>query len=160
MKKMKKWQSVFALSMLVSVLFSLAACGKPKEAIPAADFKYFMEDKGLTINDETENMEGEEYQYAYVAVDMDKYSFEYYFMRSPSSAKSLYNYLVENVRKAYDGKIGTVTGETAIQGNADFSLSASDYYIRAIKVQNAVLYVTAYPEFKDEAKDMIKELGY
>ncbi len=160
MNKMKKWQRVFAMTMLVAVLFSLAACGKPKEAIPAADFKYFMEDKGLTVNDETEKMKEPEYQYVYVAADKEKYSFEYYLMRSPSNAESVYNYLVENARKAYEGKSGTATGETTIQGTADFSLSASDYYIRAIKVQNAVLYVTAYSDFKDEAKDMIKELGY
>lgn len=160
MKKQKLWQKLFALTMLVAVFMTMTACGSPKEALTAKQFQDFMEEKGLTVSDQTQSAGSDDYQNVLVAVDLDKYSFEYYFMRSDSTAKSLYTFAVEQVKKQYDGVNGTVNAEKVLPSTADFSLSASDYYVRVIRVDNAVLFVTAYPEFKDECKSLIDELGY
>ena len=46
------------------------------------------------------------------------------------------------------------------QNISDYSVSASDYYCRVLKKENTVLYVTAYHDYEDEAKSVVKELGY
>mgnify|MGYP000190518670 CR=1 FL=1 len=44
--------------------------------------------------------------------------------------------------------------------NRSMMLTASDYHCKVIKKENTVLYVTAYPEYKEDAEKLVKELGY
>ena len=41
-----------------------------------------------------------------------------------------------------------------------YDVTASDYHCKVIKKENTVLYVTAYPEYKEDAEKLVKELGY
>ncbi len=160
MKQHKQWKRGVALAMLMVMTLSMAACGEPKEAITAKEFQHFMEDKGLQFFDRTDTADSDDYQRVCVAVDEEKYSFEYYFMRNDSTAESLYTFAVEKVKANYKGNSGVVAKEKVLSNTADYSLSASDYYIRVIRVDNTVLYVTAYPDYQDECKGIIKDLGY
>ncbi len=65
-----------------------------------------MEEKGFTVLDQTEVIDNSDYQNYYVATDIEKYSFEYCFMRNTVTAKSLYDVLVERVKANYEGTSG------------------------------------------------------
>ena len=53
----------------------------------------------------------------------------------------------------------TILG-TAKQTLSASSAGASGYYCRVLKKENTVLYVTAYHDYEDKAKSVVKELGY
>lgn len=160
MMKHKSVQTLIAVGLLITMILSLTACGGRKEPMTGKEFKRFMEEKGLEVIDQTESAANDDYQYVFVALDREKYSFEYYFMRNDTTAENLYAYAVENVHSQYENKNGSAFTEVKHGKKGDFSMSASDYYVRVIRHANAVLYVTAYPDAKAECKEIIKEIGY
>ncbi len=161
MMKQKTVQTLVAVGLLITMILSLTACGGRKEPMTGKEFKRFMgEEKGLEIVDQTESADSDDYQYVLVALDEDKYSFEYYFMRNDMTAEGLYTYAVENVRSQYENKNGSSFTEVKSGEKGDFAMSSSEYYVRVIRHANAVLYITAYPDAKAECKDIIKEIGY
>lgn len=155
----KTWHRILSLALLAVAVMSFAACGK-KEALTAKQFERFMEEKGIEVTDQTAQAESNDYQDIYVAADLEKYSFEYYFMRNGQVAQGLYTFMVNTVKDNYEGKSGVSHAEKSFPSSADFSLTASDYYLRVIRVDNAVLYVTSYVDYKDDCKNIIKEMGY
>lgn len=96
----------------------------------------------------------------YVALDKEKYSFEYYFMDSPEASDTVYQYAVSNINNIYeDVDTATITEEDK-KKYTDYQVSAEDYYCEVIKQENTVLYVTAYHDYESEAKQIVSELGY
>ena len=112
-----------------------------------------------TIDELRELLKNEE-KPIYVAVDEEKYSFEYYFMKGEDSADVVYQYAVSNLSNTYDGVDDATILEDENNSVADYSVSASDYYCEVLKKENTVLYVTAYHDYELEAKKIIDELGY
>ena len=112
-----------------------------------------------TVNELSELLKNEE-KPIYVAVDEEKYSFEYYFMKGEDSADVVYQYAVSNLSNTYDGVDDATILEDENNSVADYSISASDYYCEVLKKENTVLYVTAYHDYELEAKKIIDELGY
>lgn len=56
-----------------------------------------------------------------------------------------------------DSSAKIVANETEM--NSKFEVSASDYYCVVWQNENTVLYLTAYSDYLDEAKQILKELG-
>ena len=127
---MRKKNFLFIVAMVFILM--LSGCGKSStsEPITTTKFKTIMEEKGLEVTDKTDSAKDHSYQEIYVAVDKEKYSFEYYFMKNENNTQSVYD------------------------------VTASDYHCKVIKKENTVLYVTAYPEYKEDAEKLVKELGY
>lgn len=80
---------------VVSVVFLLifvCGCGNTtnSQTMTAQEFKRNMEDRGLEVVDQTSSASDSTYQYIYVALDKEKYSFEYYFMDSPEASDTVY----------------------------------------------------------------------
>ena len=84
MRKVSKILCAMALGAL-----TLTGCGangqSDDEIMTTTEFKRVMEKKGLSVTDQTETAADKSYQEIYVAVDEEKYSFEYYFMKNPKS---------------------------------------------------------------------------
>lgn len=157
---MKKIIKIILSMVLVIAFFS--GCGNvaSDEIMTAKEFKKNMENKGFTVADQTDSAADSTYQKIYVAVDDKKYSFEYYFMNSDKSADVVYQYAVTNLDETYKDMENAAILEEEKHNISDYSVSASDYYCRVLKKENTVLYVTAYHDSEDEAKSIIKELGY
>ena len=81
-------------------------------------------------------------------------------MKGDENAKALFDSAKSNLEATYGAdKTAVILGKSNEQyGN--YSVSVSDFYSRIIRVENAMLYVTAYAEYRDEADQIIKELGY
>ena len=147
---------------IMLIATSLTGCGNlsSTETMTAKEFKNQMEGKGFTVEDKTDSAKDTNYQKIYVAADVEKYSFEYYFMKRDDSADMVYQYAVSNLNRTYEGKDTATIVEKEKNGMAYYSVSAEDYYCEVIKKENTVLYVTAHHDFKEEAKKIISELGY
>ena len=156
----EKEKFLFIVAMVFILM--LSGCGKSStsEPITTTKFKTIMEEKGLEVTDKTDSAKDHSYQEIYVAVDEEKYSFEYYFMKGEDSADVVYQYAVSNLSNTYDGVDDATILEDENNSVADYSVSASDYYCEVLKKENTVLYVTAYHDYELEAKKIIDELGY
>lgn len=144
--------------LMVSIM--LVGCGS-KERMYAHDFQREMENKGFTVIDQTATAMDNNFLQVLEAIDAEeKFSFEFYFMKGDEAANAVYEYAKSNLEANY------ATDETVVRlgrsndNYADYSLSASDYYSRIIRIENTVLYVTAHAEYLEEAKQIIKEFGY
>lgn len=149
------------LDIMIISMFVLIGCGSNNDEIMTAkEFKTIMEEKGFSVVDQTETATDSSYQQIYVAIDDEKYSFEYYFMKDPNSAAVVYDYAVDNLEAAYSDNKKAKMKETGSGSNLYYSVSADDYYCEVIQKENTVLYVTAYAEQKEDTISIIKELGY
>ena len=157
---MKQILEKYLAITLVLVLMTGCGSAADKEIMTAKEFQKKMEGMGLTVEDQTSSAKDSTYQKIYVAVDEEKYSFEYYFMKGEDSADVVYQYAVSNLSNTYDGVDDATILEDENNSVADYSISASDYYCKVLKKENTVLYVTAYHDYELEAKKIIDELGY
>lgn len=148
--------------IITLLLACLTGCGDTvnTETMTAKEFQKKMEGMGLAVEDQTSSAADSTYQKIYVAVDENKYSFEYYFMKGEDSADVVYQYAVSNLNNTYVDVDNATISEDEKNSVADYSVSASDYYCEVLKKENTVLYVTAYHDYESEAKDIIAELGY
>ena len=153
---MKQILEKYLAITLVLVLMTGCGSAADKEIMTAKEFQKKMEGMGLTVEDQTSSAKDSTYQKIYVAVDEEKYSFEYYFMKGDV----VYQYAVSNLSNTYDGVDDATILEDENNSVADYSISASDYYCEVLKKENTVLYVTAYHDYELEAKKIIDELGY
>ena len=156
----KNFKNCCLIVLILVMLLSITACGKEKEAISAEEFKSIMEGLGLTVSDQSNSVNGNTQQYIYVATDMEKYSFEYYYMDSNADADDLYNYAVNGVANSHKDSKHATTVENNNAFEQSYAVSFDDYYVHVAKIQNAVLFVTAYPDYKTESQFIIKKLGF
>ena len=76
------------------------------------------------------------------------------------SATNVYKYAVDNLNKTYKENNSAKITENENNTQSVYDVTASDYHCKVIKKENTVLYVTAYPEYKEDAEKLVKELGY
>ena len=146
---------------LCAVMMVVGCSGDNKDPLTPKEFKTIMEEKGIAVTDQTEAVSGDSsYQDVYVAYAEGKYSFEYYFMKNESSASELYAVATKNLEKRYDNDSSATVLSSSIGSTNKYEVSASDYYCVAWQNKNAMLYMTAYSNYKDEAKEILKKLGY
>ena len=108
---MRKKNFLFIVAMVFILM--LSGCGKSStsEPITTTKFKTIMEEKGLEVTDKTDSAKDHSYQEIYVAVDEEKYSFEYYFMKNEKSATNVYKYAVDNLNKTYKENNSVILAE-------------------------------------------------
>ena len=77
--------------------------------------------------------------------------------RSPTN---VYKNAINNLNKTYKENNSAKITENENNTQSVYDVTASDYHCKVIKKENTVLYVTAYPEYKEDAEKLVKELGY
>ena len=157
---MKKSFKKILTILLASICLTGCASTGSSEPMTAEQFKSKMEEKNMTVNDQTASATDSSYQKIYVAVNGKKYSFDYYFMDSPESAETVYEYAVSNLDNTYGGMATSEISEKEKDNVKYYSISATDYYCEAVKKENTVLYMVAAHNYESEAKDILSDLGY
>lgn len=146
---------------VLCIVLLLVGCSSNIEPLTAKEFKTFMEDKGLTVTNEIDSANGDSsYDSIYVASDLSKYSFEYYFMKDIESASDLYTMAMNNLDSTYKDDSSARITSKRINNIGKYEVSASDYYCVVWLNENTVMYITGYIENKEEIKDILNELGY
>lgn len=119
------------------------------------------ESKGFQVVDQIESTNGDNaYQDVYVANEDGKYSFEYYFMKDVDSASELFAYATKNLNANYKDDSSAVIVADSAEMTGKYEVSASDYYCVVWQNENSILYMTAYSNCKEDAKAILKDLGY
>ena len=132
---------------------------KEKESITAREFKNIMEDKGYTIVNAKEQFAEMDYiEKVYLALEYEEYQIEFYETSDDAGAIYLYNY---NKALAEGQKKGTSVG-TTLQGKnySEYTLTMDGKYKYISRINNTMVYLNVEEEYKDEVKEIIKELGY
>ena len=157
---MRRKKFLFIIAMVFMLMLSGCGRSSTSEPITTTKFKSIMEENELEVTDKTASAKDHSYQEIYVAVDEEKYSFEYYFMKNEKSATNVYKYAVDNLNKTYKENSSAKIAEEESNTQSVYDVTASDYYCKVIRKENTVLYVTAYSEYKENAEKLVKELGY
>lgn len=157
---MRRKKFLFIIAMVFMLMLSGCGRSSTSEPITTTKFKSIMEENELEVTDKTDSAKDHSYQEIYIAVDEEKYSFEYYFMKNEKSATNVYKYAVDNLNKTYKENSSAKIAEEKSNTQSVYDVTASDYYCKVIRKENTVLYVTAYSEYKENAEKLVKELGY
>ena len=135
---MRKKNFLFIVAMVFILM--LSGCGKSStsEPITTTKFKTIMEEKGLEVTDKTDSAKDHSYQEIYVAVDKEKYSFEYYFMKNEKSATNVYKYAVDNLNKTY------ITLNPQLHSRSATYIKRNGLLIRKITIKSSRPFQCAY----------------
>lgn len=155
---------IISIAAAFLVIFSLASCsGGGSESTPmtANQFKSSMEEKGLSVVDQTDSVDADSsYQDIVVATDGDKYSIEYYAMTDVESAKNVYSYATNNLDSNYKDDSSAVILANSTEDSGRYEVTASDYYCVVWQNKNVVVYLTSSVDYKDEVRSILSEIGY
>ena len=167
--KSKKGISLVVLIFLIVLILVITTIitglviinkNKNKESITANEFKNKMEDMNYIVVDAKDQFE--EYDYiekVYLAAPKNyKYQIEFYEMDEEEQAISFYN----NNQEIFESYNSSASAETnvSIGNNAKYTLTTEDEYRLLSRIDNTVIYVHVDKEYKDEIKEVLKELGY
>lgn len=159
---MKKVLIVIAVLVLVIGGVSLAifnSLNKTKTSISADTFSSIMEDKGYAVIETTSQFE----QYpnyvskSYLA-QKDDYQIEFYELTSEENAISMYN----ANRAKFESQKTNVSAQTSVSINnySTYSLTTNGKYKYLSRIDNTLVYIDVYENYKDVVKDLMEEIEY
>ena len=155
-----KLKKIFVVFSLLLALFAVTGCSLfSKKAVTSSQFKTVAENNNLTIIDAKSQMS--EYEFileALIAKAADDWQIEFYVLSTNNEAKDMYD---TNRKKFEDSKSGTVKEKfMTVREYSMYDLESGGYYMHLTKVDNTLLYVKVPSNYKENAKKIIKDLGY
>lgn len=131
-----------------------------KQALTVSEFKEIMEDKDFEIIDVKDQFENIDYiEKAYIALEEDyDYQIEFYRLEEEDYAIEFY----KNNKEIFEDSKGSSSAETSVSmgNNSKYTLTTNDEYKVVSRIENTVIYANVDDKYKDEVKDLLKELGY
>ncbi len=154
---MKIKRLVLSIMCLVS-LFGLTGCGNKTE-ITTDQFKSKVESNGLLTTDVTTQYS--EYEYvkeATVALKEGEYQIEFYVLDNEANATSMFN-TNKTIFETYKGNASKETS-SSVGNYSKYTLQSNDLYMYLCRVKNTLLYIKVDDKYKDDVKNIVKDLGY
>lgn len=155
-----KLKKIFVVCSLLIALFTVTGCSLfSKKAVTSSQFKSVAEKNNLTVIDAKSQMSEYEYIYeALLAKASEGWQVEFYVLSTNNDAKEMYD---TNRKKFEDSKSGTVKEKfLTVREYSMYDLESGGYYMHLTKVDNTLLYVRVPSNYKENAKKIIKDLGY
>ena len=150
MKKIGVLHLVFVLAFIVS------ACSLNKAAITAQDFSTKATSLGFTVQDATDQMEGQTV-ISLIAIDStESFQIEYHEVETQAQASSAFLQNQANLEGIHSGSTTSLSGVNW----AKYTKTAGGAYGFVSYIDNTFVYVRAPKEYKQTIQDFIKELGY
>jgi len=141
------------------ILFTLTGCGD-KVALTPEEFKNKMEFKEFSIQDATSQMSDYDYiEQVYLAISKDSsYQIEFYELSDNDYAMAFFN----NNKEIFEDSKSSSTSETSVSigNNNKYTLTTDGSYKVVSRIDNTVIYVNVYKDYKETVKDILDELGY
>jgi len=158
MKKIVKIGIGILLAIIIAGILLFSILNKEKISITAKEFKNIMERKEYTVADATSQFE--EYEFVkkvYIATD-GKYKFEFYEFSSDEDAINFYN----NNKSIFENQKGNSSGETYINGKnySKYTLTTDGKYKCVSRINNTAMFINIENEYKDDLKEVLKDLDY
>lgn len=155
---MKK-KLLVVLSMFL-VLFTLTGCFlRPRKAATAEDFREVAKNNNLTIVDAYDQMsQYNVFKSALLAKSAEGWQVEFYILNTDADAQDMYD---TNKKIFENSKTGTTRENyLTLKNYSMYNLISGDKYMYLGKIDNTMLYVKVDEKYTDNAKKIIKELGY
>ena len=151
---MKK--KILFLGLFLVSIFMITGCGN-KKAVSTREFINITEQDGLTTVDVKDQFSDESVVEATIAYN-DDYKLEFYILNSEASAKSMFSYN-KNIFESRKSGISKYAS-TDIGNSSTYMLQSGGYYMYLSRIDNTLLYVSVSEQYKDNVKEVIKDLGY
>lgn len=161
-KNTNKKTTIIIIAIIVLIIAlcigAYSLLNKPKTAISADTFNSSMTDKNYAVVDIINQYN--EYDYikkAYVAKN-DNYQIEFYETSNNDYAIQMY----DNNKQTFENEKSDSSIETtkSAKNYSVYSLTVNGKYKYISRIDNTIIYINADKEYKDEIKEVIKELGY
>ena len=119
-----------------------------------------MSKKGYMVQDATSEFA----EYGYVAKvhlalsSNERYQIEYYELIDTEYAVAFY----ENNKAIFEASAENATTQTTVnlKNHSKYTLSTNGKYKVLSRIDHTVIYIDVDEEYKDEVKELLKELGY
>ena len=148
---------LLAIMILVLSATTLTGCGAGKEPITSEEFKeYFSDDYTTTeVSDDFDDSIK-----VVLNATSDDIIIEYFEFTDNDSATYFFNQIVNEyeIEKEYLNVRANTKTNTNNYGS--YKLTTDSRYLAVVRVENTVIGSSVSKEFKDEVKDIIKDLGY
>jgi hypothetical protein len=142
------------------MLFTLTGCGS-KTVTTTASFKSTMEGKGFTTMSGKDQFPGYEYlNDITVALKENSYQIEFFDFTDVDHAVSSYDTNKAKFKKEVEDSSSSSYVETNIGNYSVYTTTVNGKYKYICRVDNTLLYIDVDEKYKDEVKDIVKELGY
>lgn len=148
--------NIIRLFLCIVMVLGLTGCLK-KEKITQDVFKNVVETHGLTVIDKSIEFP-DKMLLSYLSAANNEYFIEYYEFDSEENASELY----ESNKIEIENSKGSSYSQTDLNGlNYQlYTLTSKGKYIFISRIENTILYSEVKEEYKDEIKEITKDLGY
>jgi len=139
------------------VIFKLL--NKEKTPISASEFNTTMKNEGYVMTDTTDQFAryGDAVLKSYAA-QKSGYQIEFYELSTEENAISMYN---TNKSKFESEKANVSSSTTSNMKNySTYSLNTNGTYKYLSRIDNTLVYVDVDEDYKDDVKEIMKEIGY
>ena len=151
MKKFKYFVLCFFM------IFFMTGCFN-KKSISSNEFKSIMSEKGFDVQDATKQFSDYDYvKRTYIALN-DDFQIEFYELSDEEKAKGFY----ETNKSIFESskESGYSQFNNSVGNHSKYTLKTGGKYKVVSRIDNTVIYLNVLEEYKDEIKDILKDLGY
>lgn len=131
-----------------------------KDPITVEEFKSTMQNKGYIIIDAKEQFD--EYEYikdAYIAMTDDgEYQIEFYKMSDKENATMFY----KHNKSVFESSKSSSSAQTNndMKNYSKYTLQSDNKYMVVSRIEDTVVYVKVDSKYKEQIKNLLKEIGY
>ena len=152
-----------AILVIAGVIVGVVIINKNlnKEPITISEFKDMMKDKDFELvnSKETQLLEYDYIEKSYIALEEDyNYQVEFYELDEEEDAIYFYNINKEKFEKSKS----SASTETSVSmgNNSKYTLTTKDKYKVISRIEDTAIYLDVDKKYKDEVKEILKEMGY
>lgn len=154
---MKRNKIIMVLALFFAFL-TLTACGGNNTALTATQFKEKMAAKsGFQVVDVTKQYEGQDVKQAYIATN-GTWQIEFYEQNSEKSAKTSFDINKSNFEKIKNST--AVTTEKIVGNVSRYTQVSSGKFSVISRIDNTFIYLNVDERYKNEAQEILRDLGY
>lgn len=157
-----KMNRKLCVAVVFVCMLVFAGCGKPKEKMSAEAFVSYMEQAGLTIMEQSDDIaEDSEITEVQVALaEDDVYQVEFYQLAGVENAMALYTAAKNDIEASYGEVNGNVKTNISVSNYDKYTLLIEGRYYVVSRIDDTLVYVIASSDSKDIVNALLEEMGY
>lgn len=146
--------------LVILFLLSLAACGTPKTALSADEFRTKAEEAGYEVQDALDQFaDAEAVEAVLIAIDKtNDFQIEFYVLQNENQAIQSFN----NNKNGFESNKGNESSESSVSlsNYSKYALSTNGQYYVVSRIDRTFIYVVTSDVNKETVNSMLRSLGY
>ena len=150
-------KTIVALALCAVTVFALCACGSAKTEISKSGFMTKADEMGLDVSIQPDVPEGIRDVAIVGKVQGSEFiwQIDYYLLDSADTARYMFN----NIKDDLDAIAGAQVSAT-LPNSATYEKAGGGNYIYVSQIGKTLVYLNVPDQYKDQAKEFIKAIGY